>query len=115
MAVGEDSTCGPTWSVFIALANHVNGKPLGFINPKLYRLRNRPIITWLSTESPPGRTAAPRPTIASCQPIVVTIRDALEIPSPVELFDTGGWNYMTFLAVRRWFYLTFDSPVDPNC
>lgn len=36
--IGGDSACGPTWAAFIALANQANGKPLGFINPKLYQI-----------------------------------------------------------------------------
>ncbi len=45
-AVGGDSACGPTWAAFIALANQVNGHPLGFINPQLYQIARSPYYHW---------------------------------------------------------------------
>jgi subtilase family serine protease len=39
--VGGTSEGAPQWAGIIAVANQLAGRPLGFLNPKLYRLRGR--------------------------------------------------------------------------
>ena len=39
--IGGTSEGAPQWAGIIAVANQLAGRPLGFLNPKLYRLRGR--------------------------------------------------------------------------
>jgi kumamolisin len=57
--VGGDSATGPAWAAFIALANQVNGKPLGFINPKLYQIGRSPYYHWAFHDVTTGSNGYP--------------------------------------------------------
>ena len=40
--VGGTSSGSPQWAALIAIADQINGGPLGFINPALYKIGNDP-------------------------------------------------------------------------